>query len=310
MTRGSGRKALAAAACLALAGLVARPAWSQDPDLGRRLDRLQKEVAELRAIVFQGRDTGQPVVVKPAGPDPAVTALGQRLDEMSDTLTKVNGQIEVLTHDADQAHQDADAVRTENGELKGELQDLQTRVAKLEAAQAAANAAAQAQAQAQAAPQPAGAPPPPPPGPPDQGGSAAAAPSPPPPTPQAAYRHARDLMTAGDYAGAVSAFQAFIGQYPDSPEIPTAYYWLGESDSAREAYADAVPAYASALKGWPKASWAADATVKLSRALAETHQPDKACAALGEFDRRYRSRAPSAVKARADSVRAEAKCGS
>lgn len=291
----------AVGAGIAMAMLAAAPAWSQD-DLSRRLDRLEKEVRELRAIVFQGRDTGQPVVVKPAGPDPAVTALQQRLDDLQTTITKLNGQNEVLGHDADQARQDADAIRSANGELKGQLTDLQARVTKLESAQAAQAAAAAAAVAASA-------PPPPPPGALAAGQpTGEATPAAPPPSPQAAYRHARELMTAGDYSGAAGAFQAFIAQYPDNSEIPTAYYWLGESDAAREAYADAVPAYASALKGWPKASWAADATVKLARALAETHQPDKACAALGEFERRYRGKASGAVRARADSVRAEAKC--
>jgi TolA-binding protein len=48
--------------------------------------------------------------------------------------------------------------------------------------------------------------------------------------------------------------------------------------------------------------------VKLARALAETNQTDKACAALAEFDRRYRREASPTVKARATDVRVHAAC--
>jgi tol-pal system protein YbgF len=123
-----------------------------------------------------------------------------------------------------------------------------------------------------------------------------------------AYKHARALLNANDYPAAAAAFQAFIGQFPSSKEVPAAYYWLGEADIARQVYADAVPAYANALKGWPKQPWAPDATVKLARALAETSQTDKACAALAEFDRRYRKDASSTVKSRAADIRTRAAC--
>jgi tol-pal system protein YbgF len=303
------RSLLLASAIALIAGAAAlappaRPAFAQS-DEDRRLDRLEKQVHELRAILFQGRDTGQPVVVKPEGPDPEVTSLQQRVSDLDDTIRKLNGQIEILTHDSDEARGAANAVRDQNGELRGELKDLSDRVAKLEAAFA---------------------PPPPPipqqgappgaPGqtgvltlPPGVAGAAPAAPdAAPPPSALESYKHARALLTANDYPAAAVAFQAFIGQYPASKEIPAAYFWLGEADIARQGYADAVPAYANALKGWPKQPWAPDATVKLARALAETNQTDKACAALAEFDRRYRKDASPTVKARAADVRTRAAC--
>jgi tol-pal system protein YbgF len=256
---------------LVFAAMATAPALAQS-DEDRRLDRLDKDIHELRAIVFQGRDTGQPVVVKPAGPDPDVTAMAGRLDAMDASLRQITGQIEVLTHDVDQARQSASAAHDQGAQLQGQLKDLADRVAKLES------------------------------------GAAAAAQSSAPPSPGEAYKSARALFTAHDYAGAAEAFGAFISQYPTNPQTPTAYYWLGESDTARQAYAEAVPAYANALKGWPRTAWAADATVNLSRALAETSHTDQACAALGEFDRRYRAAAGSVAKARAAEVRIRAKC--
>src|SRR5579875_3762592 len=87
------------ASALAL-GLLS-PAFAQSAD-DRRLDRLEKDLRELRAIVFQGRDTGQPVVVKPEGPDPAVEALQGRVDQLEQTIRNLSGQVEVLTHDLDE----------------------------------------------------------------------------------------------------------------------------------------------------------------------------------------------------------------
>jgi tol-pal system protein YbgF len=300
--------ALALLASSAFVVATAPPAFAQSDD-DRRLDRLEKQVRELRAILFQGRDTGQPVVVKPEGPDPEVTALQQRVSDLDDTIRKLNGQIEILTHDSDEARAAANAVRDQNGELRGELKDLTDRVAKLETAMAPPPPPAQTQGFQPGA---AGAPPPGQTGvltlPPGAGAAYDAAP-PPPPTPAESYKHARALLTANDYPGAVAAFQAFIGQYPSNKEIPAAYFWLGEAEIARQDFADAVPAYASALKGWPKQPWAPDATVKLARALAETGQTANACAALAEFERRYHKEASATVKSRAAELRTRAACG-
>ena len=307
--------------------MLATSAVAQDSGDSRRVDQLEKQVRELRAIVFQGRDTGQPVEVKPAGPDPALTALEQRFDGVDDTIRQLKGQLEVLTHDADEARQNAAAVRDQNGELRGRLDDLKSRVGRLEA-QLAPGAAA-------GLPPPSSDIPPPP----TAGGPTGAAPmdstaqaqasdtgrlggpssAPSAPaglpavssqaaTPADAYRTARALITSGDYAGAATAFQDYLNRYPNAKNTPEAYYWLGESDYAREDYADATPAYARALKGWPKLAWTPDATVKLARALAETNRQPEACAALAEFDHRYHAAASSTVKARAEATRARAKC--
>ncbi|WP_174301193.1 tol-pal system protein YbgF [Caulobacter sp. S45] len=301
---------IATIAAFALVGQAA----AQDVGGSRRLDQLEKQVRELRAIVFQGRDTGQPVEVRPAGPDPAVTALEQRFDGVDETIRQIKGQSEELTHETEESRQSVAAMHDQNGQLQAQLKDLGDRVARLEA-QLAPSAGA-------------GAPPPPPPSnipPPPVDATAAAqaadtgrlggpssAPGAPPATAATAsdaYRAARAQLTAGDYAGAANGFQDYLTRYPSAKNTPEAYYWLGESDYAREDYQDATPAYARALKGWPKLPWSPDATVKLARALAETNRTPEACAALAEFDHRYHTVASPTVKARAEAVRSRAKCG-
>ena len=88
MARILGGERLIAGATLVLAVLaLALPAAAQNGPDQTRLDRLEKQLRELRSIVFQGRDTGQPVVVKPEGPDPAVQALQGRLDDLDATFS-------------------------------------------------------------------------------------------------------------------------------------------------------------------------------------------------------------------------------
>ncbi|MFZ5730476.1 MAG: tol-pal system protein YbgF, partial [Pseudomonadota bacterium] len=60
----------------------------------RRVDRMEKVVRELRAIVFQGRDTGRPVVVQPAETDYRLEELNRRVSDLEAVLTRLNGQIE------------------------------------------------------------------------------------------------------------------------------------------------------------------------------------------------------------------------
>ena len=136
---------------LALAAL-ALPASAQSVDPAR-VDRLEKQLKELRSIVFQGRDTGQPVVVKPEGPDPAVQALQGRLDDLDATQRKTAGQVEVNQHDLDQTRQNASGNHDAVVELRAQIQALTDRLNRLEAGgAAAAQPQPDAQPQAQVAP--------------------------------------------------------------------------------------------------------------------------------------------------------------
>jgi tol-pal system protein YbgF len=268
--RGFRRGLIIAMGGAALAGVLTGAAWAQSGD-SPRLDRLEKDVRELRAIVFQGRDTGQPVVVKPEGPDPAVEALQSRADQLEQTIRTLSGQVEVLTHDVEEAKRQNAAAHDAETELRGEVKALTDEMSK-----------------------------------------SVAAPTPDALSPSgeaAAFKAAKAELAGGDYTGAGDALNAYLQQYGSSPHAREAYYLLGESYYIRGGYGDATTAYARALKDWPKVTWAPDATVKLSRALAATNRNDQACAALSEFDRRYAASAPKPVKARAASTAASAKCG-
>jgi len=68
---------------------------------------MEKVVRELRAIVFQGRDTGKPVVVQPAETDAQIAALNDRVSDLEQTLTRLNGQNEAVTFELTKAQRTA-----------------------------------------------------------------------------------------------------------------------------------------------------------------------------------------------------------
>ena len=261
--------------------------YAEAPD--KRLDRIEKQLREVRSIVLQAHATGAPVEIKESGPDPQVLSLASRFDDMDQSLRRVTGQIETLEHDLRIARQDA-------GDAKAQAAALSARLDRVEQQLAAA---------------------PPSPGPQAQGGpdgglaGQAAAGGAPPPGPQVdaktAYANARQLLLDGDYKGASAAFQDYVDRFPDTASARPARYWLGETKYIQEDYPGAAAAYLGAIRGWPQTQWAPDAVVKLSLSLAQLNKPKEACGALAEFARRYPAASPAA-KDRASAARQKIAC--
>jgi tol-pal system protein YbgF len=276
----------APAAAVALL-LTSAPAWAQTPlpatpaedplsaRDARRLDRMEKVMRELRAIVFQARDTRQPVVVQFADTETRLQELSARINDLEQVLTRINGQMEATSHALDET-------RRANADLTAQVKTLTDQLAAQQQAAAAA-----------AAPPPEAAPPP-----------AAEAPR---ASPTEAFAQARQLMLAGDYDAAESAFADYVQAYPDGSRTPEARYWWGKTLTARGANAQAASTYIAAIRGWPKTSWAPDAVVELARSLNALKKPQDACAALAELPRRY-PKVPPAVTTRAAATSRQAKC--
>jgi len=276
-------KSVLLAALLASAAIpaLAQTPMPEDPLDDRsvkRVERMEKVVRELRAIVFQGRDTGKPVVVQPAETEAQILTLGERIGDLEQTLQRVNGQNETLTHDLDQARRATIEQKTRGDALEARLAALEAKLTALETA--AVQAAEVAETPAPPAP---------------------------PADPAVAFKQARQFLLDGDYTNAEAAFSAYVTNYPDNARTPEARYWLGETLFVREAYGDAAGSYLGAVRGWPQTSWAPDATLKLSRALVALKKPADACKTLDELAKRY-PKAPPAVVSRAASTRVAAKC--
>jgi tol-pal system protein YbgF len=255
----------------------------KDP-VEERFEKLEKDLKQLRSIVTQARESGQPVQVRiVTDPDPAVEALQQRIDDLEGAARTRNEQIDSLTRDLEQAKKEA-------ADAQGQAKALDDRLAKLEAQVKTL----------QAAPPPTSAPAAAAPGP---GAGADAAPG----DAESAFAKAKQLLLDGQYAAAGGAFQAFVDAYGDTDHGPEARYWLGETLFIRGMYPDAATAYIGAIRGWPQSPWAPDAVLKLARSLVEMQKAPEACRTLDELGKRYPD-APRAIKTRAGEVRVKAAC--
>lgn len=128
------RLAAASALTLFLGAAAAALAQTPMPDPldardARRLDRMEQVVRELRSIVYQGRDTGKPVIIQPAETDYQIQDLNRRLSDLEQALTRVNGQLETTTFELDQARRRSEALQAENKALTERLGTLEQRTA-------------------------------------------------------------------------------------------------------------------------------------------------------------------------------------
>ena len=244
----------------------------------RRLEQLDRNVRRLERAVTQRNAAGQPVLVEP---DPELVALqGQvgimdrRLRDLEATVQRVNGDLERLSFQLDESQRDNAAIGTR-------LRDAETRLRTMESAAQAAAAERQAQAE-QAAASPTG--------------SAASD-----------LAAARTLVTVNRQGG-LEALERVIANWPNTAESREAEWRIGDAVRAAGDQGAAVSAYARALRGWPTDAWAGEVTLKLARGLAATQRPAEACAALGEFTRRYNARASQDLRSVAARVRSDADC--
>jgi tol-pal system protein YbgF len=274
--------------CLALALAVAAPTLAPaahaqvpldplDDHSAKRLDRMEQALREIRAIVFQGRETGKPVVVQPAETDSQLAALSQKIDELQQAVTRLTGQLESASHDVDEARHEAGALREENGALTA-------RVAALE--QKAAQAAA----------------------PPPLAVAPSPAATPPVPTdPAAVMGAAREAYNAGDFAAAETGFRSVAEKYGGTPRGLEAKYFLGKIMLQRQAFADAAANDLGVVRQWPATSWAPDAALDLARAMVGMKETREACGVLSEIDTHY-PKANAAVRAGVIDVKGRAGC--
>ena len=270
---------LAALAVLWLAGgaghAIAQVSLDEplDERAAKRLDRMEKAMKEVRAIVFQGRETGAPVVVQPAETQGQIAAQNDKINDINQSLARLNGALEVIKHDLDQSRQESSELRAGNLVLRERLAALEKAVKDLTA------------------------PPAPPP-------VAAAT----PPDPTAAFAAAKTAFDAGDTAAAEAGFRDYVDHYGDGPGGPEARFWLAKTLMARRAWPDAATAEIGAIRGWPRTRWAPEAVLDLSKSLVAMGKAQDACQTLDELAKRYPKAAPQVLKG-AVAVRAKAQCG-
>ena len=241
----------------------------------RRLEQLDRNVRRLERAVTQRNAAGQPVIIEP---DPEVIALqgrvglmDRRLADMEATFQRVNGDIERLTFQLDEAGRD-------NAALGTRVRDAEGRIRTMEAA-----AAREAEL-------------------------SSPIPTTSPTGDAARDLTAATRLAATDPARGDRALQTVILAWPDTAQAREASSRLGDLRVSAGDPAAAVSAYATALQGWPTAPWAAATTLELANALNATDRKTQACTALTEFTRRYAEAASPAVRTRATEARTRIGC--
>ncbi|MDQ7813981.1 tol-pal system protein, partial [Brevundimonas sp.] len=232
----------------------------------RSLERLDRNVRRLERALTQRNAAGQPVIMEPEPEVVAltsrVTIMDRRLNDLEATLQRVNGDLERLTFQLDETVRD-------NAALTTRLRTAETRLGDIAAA-------AEREAELNA---------------PISSTS---------PTGDAV----RDLaaaarLAASDPALGDRALQTVALAWPDTPQAREANARLGDLRVSAGDQAGAVAFYAAALDGWPTTPWAGATVLELATALNATDRKTQACAALGEFDRRYAEAGSAALRTRA-----------
>ena len=85
---------------------------------------------------------------------------------------------------------------------------------------------------------------------------------------QAAYRD----VTSGNYELAAQGFQDYLTQYPDSPRVAEAHFYLGECQYAEERYLEAAGEYQKVVRDFPASRLAPAAYLKMGRAYVQLEE--------------------------------------
>jgi|LNFM01.1.fsa_nt_gb tol-pal system protein YbgF len=104
---------------------------------------------------------------------------------------------------------------------------------------------------------------------------------------EAAYRDAFSLLRAGEYERAVTAFNDFQTNFPQSQYGDNAQYWLAEAHYAQRDYAAAVTAYEKMLSHYPASRKLSHAMLKIGYSYDSLGQPAEARAMLEDLRQRF-----------------------
>ena len=252
--------ALVVAAQLAVA--PARAALFDDDEARKRIDVLKVRVDQLESSLNERLATLESTV-KSQG----LVDLLHDVEDIKADIAKLRGQYEVLTYELEQAQK----------RQRDLYLDLDGRLRKLEGA-AGAPAASAAPGTETTATGAAGPP-----------VATAARP------PQAAdiageqrsYDAALDQFKSGNYAAAVTSFQAFARTYPRSPLAPSAVYWTGNAQYAQKDFRAAIATQRQLLAAYPDSQKVPDAMLNIASCQVELGDAAAARRTLEELVAKY-----------------------
>ena len=265
---------LAVAAAVQLAATPARAALFDDDVARQRIEVLKGRVDQLESSINERLNTLESTV-KGQG----LVDLLHEVEDIKADVAKLRGQYEVLTYELDQAQK----------RQRDLYLDLDGRLRKLEGAAGTAAPAPNASAGAEGSATAAG------------GGAApagvAVATSTDASGEQRAYDAALDQFKSGNYAAAVSGFQAFTRAYPRSPLAPSAIYWAGNAQYALKDFRGAITTQRQLVTTYPDSPKVPDAMLNVASCQVELGDATGARRTLEELVKKYPT-SEAAAKAR------------
>lgn len=304
--------------------LAAAPVAAADLDtLNDRVDRLTRDLADLRNQFYSSQGGGQPIA--------GGANIETRLAAFEQELRNLTGQIEQLGYQQNQLSQRLDRMQSDMeyrlSTLEGGAPAAAAPAAKQQSSGGGSSVGTQAPAASGGTPQgdiktlgtvsqdqlaqvqstspgTYGAPQP-------IGNATAPATTQtaalPGNTPKEQYDYAFGLLRKADYAGAEVALTQFIQANPSDPLVANAKYWLGETYYVRGNYSSAASAFGVAYQDHPQGPKAADSLLKLGLSLSLLGQGGDACAVFGELESRFPN-APANVLQRSKQERSRLGC--
>lgn len=101
------------------------------------------------------------------------------------------------------------------------------------------------------------------------------------------YNSAMQLLARARYDEARSAFRAFADNHPGDALTPQAVYWVGDIAYVQKDYPAAARAFAEQIKKYPQSDRAPDSMLKLGQSLIAMGQKQEGCTTLGAIKAKY-----------------------
>lgn len=102
-----------------------------------------------------------------------------------------------------------------------------------------------------------------------------------------AYEAALNQFKLGNYQASVAAFQGFLASYPNSQQLSSAQYWIGNAYYALRDYKTAIAAQQKVLASWPDSAKAPDAMLNIASCQAELGETRAARETLQALVKKY-----------------------
>lgn len=294
---------------LALAAAAPCLAQSSDDALTNRLRRIENELDTLNRAVYKGEKAEMPAPLSDPS-SPAAANAEIRINELETQIRDLTGKLEQKEYDIQQLQTRLDRLEA-SAKAAPATTALHTTAGSTNAVSPATDTPAEAPPAIDMAPAGSDLPDPAVPAPDTNAGEPPAGLKTATPQkgddPASVYESSYGHLKSGNYDMAEAGFNDFLKQYPDHALAANAMYWLGESYYARDKFDQASKVFAQAYQKYPGGPKGADNLLKLGMSLNGAGKKKEACIALTQVAKEYPS-GPAPVLRRAEQEMAALDC--